>query len=77
MRVSVTARGTPQALLENVRALLFVTPGTDPFKGVFRAALPLLGVVGGFNLLIATLSTAGIFVRLRTASLDLYRTISG
>ncbi len=36
---------------------------------VFSTALPLLIVVGVLSLLIATLSTVGIFLRLRTASL--------
>ena len=43
--------------------------GTQRFVFAFNALLPLLGVVGGISLLIGTLSTVGIFLRLRTASL--------
>ena len=43
--------------------------GTQRFVVAFNALLPLLGVVGGISLLIGTLSTVGIFLRLRTASL--------
>ena len=43
--------------------------GGDRFVIAFRTVMPLLGVVGGISLLIATLSTVGIFLRLRTASL--------
>lgn len=37
---------------------------------VYDAALPLVAVVGVLSLLIATLGTVGIFLRLRTASLS-------
>ena len=43
--------------------------GTDRFFIAFNTLTPLLGVVGGISLLVATLSTVGVFLRLRTASL--------
>jgi hypothetical protein len=39
-------------------------------QSVYDAALPLVAVVGVLSLLIATLGTVGIFLRLRTASLS-------
>jgi Na+/proline symporter len=39
-------------------------------QAAYDAALPLVAVFGVFSLLIATLSTVGIFLRLRTASLS-------
>ncbi|HTE47350.1 MAG TPA: hypothetical protein VK636_19015 [Gemmatimonadaceae bacterium] len=44
--------------------------GMDPWFAVYDAALPLVAVVGVVSLLVATLSTVGIFLRLRTASLS-------
>ena len=43
--------------------------GTERFIIAFNAMTPLLGVVGGISLLGATLSTVGVFLRLRTANL--------
>ena len=43
--------------------------GAAPWTAVFWSAMPLLTVVGILSLLIATLSTVGVFLRLRTASL--------
>jgi hypothetical protein len=43
--------------------------GVVPFMAVVGAAMPLVIVLGFLALLIATLSTVGIFLRLRTASL--------
>lgn len=43
--------------------------GGAPWTAVFWSAMPLLIVLGTISLLIATLSTVGIFLRLRTASL--------
>jgi hypothetical protein len=43
--------------------------GMVPLEVVLRAFIPLLLVVGALALLVATLSTVGIFLRLRTASL--------
>jgi len=37
---------------------------------VFERAIPLVAVIGALGLLIGTLSTVGIFLRLRTASLS-------
>lgn len=48
------------------RRVLF---GVEPWSAVYEAAMPLVAVVGALSLLIATLSTVGIFLRLRTASL--------
>lgn len=46
-----------------------VEVGVEPSGAVFEAVMPLVGVVGGLSLLIAVLSTVGVFLRLRTASL--------
>jgi hypothetical protein len=43
--------------------------GAAPWSEVFGTALPLVIVLGFLSLLVATLSTVGIFLRLRTASL--------
>jgi hypothetical protein len=43
--------------------------GAISFSAVTGAAIPLLVVLGMLSVLIATLSTVGIFLRLRTASL--------
>jgi uncharacterized BrkB/YihY/UPF0761 family membrane protein len=43
--------------------------GALPWVTVFGAAMPLLIVLGLLSVLVATLSTIGIFLRLRTASL--------
>jgi hypothetical protein len=40
-----------------------------PFSVVVGSAMPLIVIVGFLSLLIATLSTVGIFLRMRTASL--------
>jgi hypothetical protein len=44
--------------------------GIHPPDPVYDAALPLIVVIGVLSLLIATLATIGIFLRLRTASLS-------
>ena len=44
-------------------------PGNLPFLAVIGAAMPLLIVLGLLAVLIATLSTIGMFLRMRTASL--------
>lgn len=46
-----------------------VGAGAAPWTVIFWSAMPLLVVLGILSLLIATLSTVGIFLRLRTASL--------
>lgn len=46
-----------------------VTAGMDFPQATYEAALPLVAVIGVLSLLIATLATVGIFLRLRTASL--------
>jgi hypothetical protein len=46
-----------------------VEVGVAPQMAVYRAAMPLLVVLGILSVLIATLSTVGVFLRLRTASL--------
>lgn len=43
--------------------------GTVPRTAVIGTAMPLIVVLGFLSLLIATLSTVGVFFRLRTASL--------
>ena len=43
--------------------------GALPWVTVFAAAMPLVIVLGLLSVLVATLSTIGIFLRLRTASL--------
>jgi hypothetical protein len=43
--------------------------GKVPRRAIADAALPLIVVLGLLSLLIATLTTVGIFLRLRTASL--------
>ena len=44
--------------------------GVDSPVALYDAALPLVAVVGVLSTLVATLSTVGIFLRLRTASLS-------
>ena len=46
-----------------------VAAGHMPWLVVFGSALPFVGVVGCFSVLVATLATIAIFLRLRTASL--------
>jgi len=43
--------------------------GALPWATVFAAAMPLVIVLGLLSVLVATLSTIGIFLRLRAASL--------
>ncbi len=47
-----------------------VAIGFAPPQAAYDAALPLVAVFGVLSLLVATLSTIGIFLRLRTASLS-------
>ena len=44
--------------------------GAAPWGVVFRSTIPFVAVVGILSLLIAVISTVGIFLRLRTASLS-------
>lgn len=46
-----------------------VRAGVASSSSVLHALLPLLGVVGGTSLLLALVSTVGVFLRFRTASL--------
>jgi predicted neutral ceramidase superfamily lipid hydrolase len=46
-----------------------VAVGAAPPTAVFWSAMPLVIILGVLSLLIATLSTVGVFLRLRTASL--------
>jgi hypothetical protein len=46
-----------------------VTAGHMPWLVVFGSAVPFVIVVGCFSVLVATLATIAIFLRLRTASL--------
>jgi hypothetical protein len=43
--------------------------GAVPWMTVMASAMPLIDVLWKLSLLVATLSTVGIFLRLRTASL--------
>jgi len=47
-----------------------VAVGAAPWTAVIWSAVPLVVVLGVLSVLIATLSTIGIFLRLRTASLS-------
>lgn len=44
--------------------------GMAPWSFVFRSTIPFVAVIGILGLLVAVLSTVGIFFRLRTASLS-------
>lgn len=46
-----------------------VMVGASAQQAIYEAWLPLIAVVGVLSVLIATLSTVGIFLRMRTASL--------
>ena len=50
--------------------VLRATQGVTLWSTVYKAAMPLVAVVGILSLLVATLSTVGIFLRLRTASMS-------
>lgn len=47
-----------------------VTVGAAAQQDVFEATIPLIAVVGTVMLVVATLSTIGIFLRMRTATLS-------
>ena len=47
-----------------------VAVGMAAERSVFLAAMPLVGVIGVLGVLIATLATIGMFLRMRTASLQ-------
>ncbi len=47
-----------------------IAVGVDSPLALYDAAMPLVAVVGVVSLLVATLTTVGIFLRLRTASLS-------
>lgn len=47
-----------------------VSVGLATEQDVFNATIPLIAVVGTVMLLVATLSTIGIFLRMRTATLS-------
>ena len=49
--------------------LMLYYAGTTPWIAVFGVVIPFIVVTGLLSVLIATLSTVGIFVRMRTASL--------
>jgi hypothetical protein len=46
------------------------TQGVLLWSVVFKSAMPVVAVIGILSLLVATLSTVGIFLRLRTASMS-------
>ena len=47
-----------------------VGEGVAPWSVVFQRAIPFVAVIGALSLLIAVLSSVGVFLRLRTASLS-------
>lgn len=55
--------------MDALKALEFVALGTAPMGTVVDALMPLIAVFGIVSLLVAVLSTVGVFFRLRTASL--------
>ncbi len=76
--VSVTAWVSTFAVLLVYASVIFsqvawtkklVALGTAPQGAVWQTAMPLVIVVGLFCVLVATLSTIGVFLRFRTASL--------
>jgi len=78
-RVSVTAWSvTGGAVLvfggvtavEVWRMVQLASEDVAPWAVVFERAMPFVAVIGILSLLIAVLSTVGIFLRLRTASLS-------
>jgi len=52
------------------RLMRHAAEGLVPWEIVFKVAMPFVAVIGILSLLIAVLSTVGIFLRLRTASLS-------
>jgi len=52
------------------RMVRLATEGLATWPEVFPSVMPVVAVVGALSLLVATLSTVGIFLRLRTASLS-------
>ena len=52
------------------RMVQLVGEDVAPWAIVFERAIPFVAVIGVLSLLIAVLSTVGIFLRLRTASLS-------
>lgn len=52
------------------RMVRLANEGLAPWNAVFGTAMPVVAVIGVLSLLVATLSTVGIFLRLRTASLS-------
>jgi len=52
------------------RVMRHAAEGLVPWEIVFNVAMPFVAVIGILSLLIAVLSTVGIFLRLRTASLS-------
>jgi len=78
-RVSITAWSvTGGAVLffgavtgvEVLRLARHAMEGVIPWSLVFGTAMPVFAVIGMLGLLIAVISTVGIFLRLRTASLS-------
>jgi len=56
--------------LEVWRMIRLASQGLVRWPEVFASVMPVVAVVGVLGLLVATLSTVGIFLRLRTASLS-------
>jgi hypothetical protein len=77
-RVSITAWSVTFAIVllvaimvsaQLVQMIKGVRVGTVPWSAVIGSAMPLVDVLWKLSLLVAALSTVGIFLRLRTASL--------
>jgi hypothetical protein len=66
---AITLAFTVMTGLQVYQMLRMFGVGAMPFLAVVGAATPLVIVLGFLALLIATLSTVGIFLRFRTASL--------
>ena len=56
--------------IEVWRAVRLATEGLVRWPFIFERAMPAVAVLGTLGLLVGTLSTVGIFLRLRTASLS-------
>ncbi len=57
-------------LVEVWRLVNLAMQGIAPWGVIFSSLMPLVAVVGGLGLLVATLSTVATFLRFRTASLS-------
>ena len=77
---SVRSGKASPSMLDTVRVALYgaqvshmmrlAAVGALPWGAVLGSAMPFLGVLWTLSLLVATLATVGVFLRLRTASLS-------